>query len=365
MIIVVSLIVLVTAGIIFFPGHKQFGRIPRGERLFLIKQSPNYRDDSFQNLNVTPQFTGDKGFLGMISSHINAVNKRPSRPLPSIYTNLRELPSAENVLVWFGHSSYYIQLDGKKMLIDPVFSGSASPFPFSVRAFPGTDRYTTADIPDLDYLIITHDHWDHLDYQTAVRLKNRVKLVITGLGTGGHFERWGYDKDRIIELDWYQQAEPDLGFVFTATPARHFSGRGLRHKKTLWVSFALNTPTMKLFIGGDGGYDNHFREIGNRFGGFDLAILENGQYNQAWKHIHMMPEEAVTAAADLRAKRLFPVHSSKFALSLHPWDEPLKRITMASQQAGLPLVTPRIGEKVWLTGPEQQFDSWWENVHSH
>jgi len=340
----------------------RFGQLPRGERLRLIQQSPNFKDGIFQNLSPTPQLAEDARFSEIFRDMLFSKNRKPPGKIPSVKTDLKSLVPNEDVLVWFGHSSYFMQIDGKKILVDPVFSGHASPFFFSVKAFPGTDIYSPDDFPEIDYLFITHDHWDHLDYKTIRKLKPKIRKVITGLGTGEHLERWGFNKSLILESDWFQEFSPEDGFSVTTTPARHFSGRGFRHKRTLWVSFVLQTPSYKLFIGGDGGYDNHFAEIGKKFGSFDLAILENGQYNKNWKYIHMMPEQVLQAAKDLKAKRLFPVHSSKFALANHAWDEPLKRITELNQKSEIQLATPKIGEKVNLNDFTQTFEKWWEKV---
>ena len=340
----------------------KFGRLPGGERLALIQKSPNFRDGIFQNLKPTPQLAEDARFSRMFRDMLFSKNRRPQGKIPSVKTNLENLNPDEDVLVWFGHSSYFMQLDGKRILVDPVFSGHASPFFFSVKAFPGTDIYSPNDFSEIDYLFITHDHWDHLDYKTVQELRPKIKNVITGLGTGEHLERWGFHKSQIFENDWWQEFSPDKNFWVTTTPARHFSGRGFRHKRTLWISFVLQTPSYKIFIGGDGGYDDHFTDIGEKFGPFDLAILENGQYNKNWRYIHMMPEQVLQAAKDLGAKRLFPVHSSKFALANHTWDEPLKRITELNQNSRIPLITPVIGEKVNLRNTFQHFEKWWEKV---
>jgi L-ascorbate metabolism protein UlaG (beta-lactamase superfamily) len=256
-----------------------------------------------------------------------------------------------------------MQIDGKRFLVDPVFSGNASPLPGTTKAFNGTDRYTADDIPAIDYLFISHDHYDHLDYETLLALKGKIKKVICGLGVGAHFEYWGYSPDKIIEKDWHEKVELDRGFIAYCEPARHFSGRSFSRNNTLWASYVLQTPTMKIYIGGDSGYDTHFADIGNKYGPFDLAILENGQYDLAWKYIHCLPEEVLKAAQGLKAKRLFPVHSSKFGLANHPWDEPLVKITELNKSINIPLVTPIIGEVVNLKDTNQQFKQWWVGIN--
>ena len=255
-----------------------------------------------------------------------------------------------------------MQIDGKRILVDPVLSGSASPFSFMTKAFKGADRYSTDDLPAIDYLFLSHDHYDHLDYKTIVKLKPKVHKLICGLGTGEHLEYWGYDHERIIEKDWNESFELDHGFTVHTVPSRHFSGRWLKRNQALWTSFVLQTPGLRIFIGGDSGYDKHFAEIGNTFGGFDLAIMENGQYNKNWKHIHLMPHEILQAAKELKAKRIFPVHSSKFVLGNHAWDAPLELITENNKKENLNIITPMIGEKVDLANPGQVFSPWWKEV---
>lgn len=197
-----------------------------------------------------------------------------------------------------------------------------------------------------------------MDYQTLRKLKPRTGKIITGLGTGAHLERWGFSPDQLIEKDWNESADLGDGFIVNTTPARHFSGRGFKRQQALWLSFVLQTPRHKIFLGGDSGYDTHFKKIGEEHGPFDLAILECGQYNKSWKHIHMMPEELIQAAHDLRAEKLLPVHWGKFTLSTHDWDEPIKRVSAAAKAAALPLLTPRIGEPVYLD-EANGFSEWW------
>lgn len=203
-------------------------------------------------------------------------------------------------------------------------------------------------MPDIDYLVISHDHWDHLDYHTVKQLKGRIGKVVCPLGVGEHFEHWGFDKSRIIELDWKESATLSQQFIIHCLPSRHFSGRGLTPNQTLWASFLLETPDRKIFIGGDGGYGSHLKQIGEQFPDIDLAILENGQYNEDWKYIHTMPSLLEQTIKDLGVHRDLTVHHSKYALARHRWDEPLKNARNLSRNDSLTILMPVIGEVVNL-----------------
>lgn len=363
MVIVIGILVALVLIVYVFMQQPSFGRKPAGERLQRVLHSPHYRDGKFQNQSLTPDLTEGATFYSVIKEFFfsDSKDRKPPVKIPAVKTDLHTLPADENVLVWFGHSSYYMQIDGKKMLVDPVLSGSASPVSFTTRSFPGSDIYTAADIPAIDYLFISHDHWDHMDHKTLVQLRPRIGKVITGLGTGAHLERWGYAKEMITEKDWNETIDLGEGFVVHTTPARHFSGRGFKRQQALWMSFVLQTPSLRIFIGGDSGYDKHFAAIGEQYGPFDLAILECGQYNKSWKYIHMMPEELVAAAQELKTKQLLPVHWAKFSLATHSWDDSIKRVTTAAQQAGVPLMHPQIGQKVYLD-KENVFTPWWATL---
>lgn len=362
MYILLVLLVIIFGAVYLFMQQEMFGSLSKGERLKRIQRSPNYRDDSFQNIHHTPQLTEGTSYMKVLREFIfnRTKDKKPHHAIPSVKTDLNQLDSNENVLIWFGHSSYFLQADGKKFLIDPVLSGSASPLPGGTRAFAGADIYRPEDIPPVDFLIITHDHWDHLDHRTIIKIKPRVGMIVCPLGVGAHFERWGFSEDQLIEKDWHDTATLADGFMITLEPARHFSGRTLKRNTSLWTSYVLQTPSFKIFLGGDSGYDTHFADIGSKHGPFDLAILENGQYDKSWRYIHMLPEEILKAAKDLEAKRILPVHSSKFLLSNHPWDEPLKLVSANGLQQHIKIVTPMIGQKLELSNEGQLFESWWE-----
>ena len=347
-ILLVIVAVFALIGIVFI-NQSSFGKLPQGKRLERIRQSPHYKDGAFQNLHETVMMTSDKSRFRSILDFLfrKVEGLRPEKEIPVIKTNLQGISNNKDVLVWFGHSSYLIQIDGKRILVDPVFC-MGSPVSFINKPFPATYTYQPNDMPDIDYLVITHDHWDHLDYQTIMQLKDRIRKIICPLGVGEHFEYWGFGEDQLIELDWYENSTSDneAGLSIHCLPARHFSGRGLTANQTLWGSFLIETSSKKIFIGGDGGYDTHFEEIGNRYPGIDLAILENGQYNEDWKYIHTMPSELNRVAKDLKARKILTVHHSKFALAKHRWDEPIMNVRKMIETDSLNVLNPVIGEVV-------------------
>jgi L-ascorbate metabolism protein UlaG (beta-lactamase superfamily) len=339
---------------------KVTGSLPSGSYLKVIQQSINYKNGAFQNLSPTPMkaegITYWKMFREFFKSH---PGRQPPVPLPYIKTDLNNLSGDLPVIIWFGHSSYLIHIGNTNILVDPVFSGHASPVSFMLKSFPGSDIYRVEDLPVIDHLVITHDHYDHLDYKTILQLKTNVKNIVCSLGVKSHLLFWGVAENIITELDWGQSLSLETNFTLTAAPARHFSGRGLKRCQSLWSSFILKTPTYNIYLGGDSGYDFHFKEIGKKYGPFDIAILESGQYNRMWPLIHMMPEETVQAAIDLHARALFPVHWGKFSLSMHPWDEPIKRIIKKIEDLPLILYAPMIGQPLTLDG-NFAGSKWWE-----
>lgn len=332
-------LLLITA--LITAGQKSFGRKPRGQRLERILRSPNWKDGHFVNEKPSSRVFTDSGTS--IWKEMSNKSRRPSKPLEMIREDLHNLPE-NDLIVWFGHSSFLLKISGKTILVDPVFY-AGSPVSFINRAFDGTEAYRPEDMPDIDYLVITHDHWDHLDYRTVTELKDRVGKVVLPLGVGENFEYWGYDAERLIELDWYEDGRDDNdGFVFHCLPSRHFSGRGLRSGKALWASFLIETPHIKVYIQGDGGYDERFSRIARMYPDIDLAIMENGQYNKRWADIHMLPEQLGKAASEIGAKQIITGHHGKFSLSTHDWDEPMKNELEAAREYKLNLIVLKLGK---------------------
>lgn len=340
---------------------KILGKAPSAAQARQFAALPNFEGGKFQNPGGVRFSVGDAPMGKLLRGYLNRPKtSRPSRPLPWVATNLRAPgPFARPTLTWFGHSSYLIKYQTLNILVDPVFSGSASPVPGSVRAFAGSNGYGVADLPPIDVLVLTHDHYDHLDYATVAALRPQVARVVTGLGVGAHLRHWGYAADQITELNWHDTAAPLPGVQLTAVPAQHMSGRAFSPQNTLWAAFVLQLGPYRLYLGGDSGYGPHFQEIGARYGPFDLALLENGQYDELWHPIHTLPEETAQAARDLRAAVLWPVHWAKFTLAYHAWNEPIERLLPAARALAMPVTVPRIGEPYAVGDPVRQ-EPWWE-----
>lgn len=342
--------------------YKPFGKLPSGKRLERVKESKAYIDGQFRNVQETQMLAPGASYPKLMYRFFfgQVPGREPAQPLAPVRTDLTKFPKDEPSIIWFGHSSYLLVIDGRTILVDPVFSGHASPFNFvGVHEFPSSHRYTIDDFPEIDVLILTHDHYDHLDYESILKLRPRVKQIYTALGVAEHLVYWGLEESRIRELDWWENVPLWSGAELTAAPSRHFSGRLFNRNQSLWTSFILKAGSLKLYLGGDSGYSNTFREIGEKMGPFDLAILECGQYDQMWPFIHMAPEETVQAAVDVKAKRLMPVHWGKFALANHPWTDPIERAVARATSLNMPLLTPALGERQSLINPTAG-KYWWK-----
>lgn len=363
LIILAAGLTLAALGILVFVSQAKFGRNPQDQNLARISRSANYADGEFRNLVEKPPLLNEDGLIKSIAKFLLADRERsvPEQAVPTVKTDLKALDKEQDLIIWLGHSSYFFQLAGRRLLLDPVFSDHAAPVFFANKAFEGASPYTAEDMPDIDYLLISHDHWDHLDYPTVVALKSKTKAVICPLGVGSHFERWGFARDMIMEGDWGAAFEVE-GLGIHVLPAQHFSGRWLARNKTLWAGYALISPAKKIFISGDSGYGPHFSRIGQDFGGFDLAILDSGQYDPQWPYVHMNPEEASQAAGDLGAAALWPAHVGKFSIAYHAWDDPFTRSAAAARAKDYRLLTPRIGERLDLDDREQAFAEWWTSL---
>jgi L-ascorbate metabolism protein UlaG (beta-lactamase superfamily) len=336
-----------------------FGKNPSGERLRRIQQSINYKDSSFQNLLPTEVMLKGVSIFKMLKDFANKPKSvLPSKAIPSVKTNLKNISYEAPTIVWFGHSSYIIISKEITILVDPVLDSYASPVEVFGKPFAGASVYSVEDLPKIDIVLLTHDHYDHLDFKTIKKLISKKTNFYAALGVGAHLERWGVSPEQITEFDWWEKKTINDNIEIISVPSRHFSGRGITRGKTLWSAFVLKLNLYNLFLGGDSGYDGTFKNIGEEYGPFDLAILETGQYGENWPYIHMKPEESVQAALDLKARVILPVHWAKFTLAFHEWNDPIIRVRKAAALKHLRVTTPRIGEPVVLehSYPESE---WW------
>ncbi|MFC1729017.1 MBL fold metallo-hydrolase [candidate division KSB1 bacterium] len=366
--IFLSLVILISAGVFLFVTFApQFGAKASGDRLIRIQNSPNYRNGKFVN-PVNTSMRGSGSMLDAMRDYFKGgAGRVPDSEIPVSKvdtSNMRDESDTDLRITWLGHSTVLIGIEGNLVLIDPMFSHRASPVTFfGVKRFSKMLPITARDLPEIDAVLISHDHYDHLDYQTIKDIKDKVNRFYVPLGVGSHLERWGVQREKIIEHDWWEQSALNATLTFTATPARHFSGRGLTDRfGTLWCSWIIKSEKYSVFFGGDSGYFDGFREIGEKYGPFDITMLESGAYSRYWPSIHMVPEETVRAHLDLRGEILMPIHWGMFDLSLHTWNEPIKRLTVKAEKENVLIFTPVVGGSITIPGPVP-VSKWWSFEH--
>ncbi|MGB3542724.1 MBL fold metallo-hydrolase, partial [Rubrivirga sp.] len=321
-----------------------FGGTPEGDRLDRMRRSPQWRDGRFHNQIPTGVADGAEAMGKGLKEWVfgDKSLRSPSMPVPiQLRTTSDFEPPSALRLTWLGHGTTLVEIEARRFLVDPVFSESAAPSSLlGVRRFHAPPL-ALEDVPALDAVVLTHDHYDHLDYHAVRALASRVPLWICPLGVGAHLERWGVASDRIQECDWWGRVEVG-GLEVVCTPARHFSGRSLTDRdRTLWSGWAFIGAEHKVYATGDGGFGPHFLEVGERLGPFDATLVEVGAYDQGWADIHMGPEQGVRAVQDARGGLLIPVHWGTFALAFHGWTEPAERVLEAARGAGVPFAIPR------------------------
>lgn len=336
----------------------------RDSRMDKIVHSPQYKEGKFSNEIPWEQPSFSNGFSIMWDFLFKGDQRTPDSVLPRKNVDIRFFndPGKDQLNVtWLGHSSLMINIDGYKILTDPVFENKVT--------FFGPSRYN-GDIPldidqvsDVDVVIISHNHFDHLNHFSIRKLDEKVKQFIVPLGVGAILEAWGVQRAKITELDWWDSIPITDEFSITATPAQHFSGRGLTDRnETLWASWVIKGPKHKIFFSGDSGYFEGFKQIGEKFGPFDITFLETGAYNENWHHIHMFPEETVQASIDLKGKILHPIHWATFNLSLHSWFDPMERLTRAADSLNVQTALPVVGETTVFGKYIPQKKWWQENI---
>jgi L-ascorbate metabolism protein UlaG (beta-lactamase superfamily) len=352
-----GLLVVVAVGIA--DAWTAIGTRPSGARSERRTRSPQFRGGKF--VDTLPRVEPDV-WAATLRFIAGKEHGEPVAPLPVLFRQTRELelPVSGIRITWFGHSTLLVDIEGRRVLIDPVFAERCSPSRFvGPRRFHPVPMEVDA-LPRLDAVVISHDHYDHLDYETVARLRSRDVPFVVPLGVGAHLQYWGVPPERIQELDWWEETVV-AGLRLVATPARHFSGRGLGADQTLWSGWALIAERRRVYYSGDTAMFEGFAQIGERLGPFDAAMIEVGAYDALWADVHLGPEQAVEAHQAVGGGLFFPVHWGTFDLALHSWVEPVERTLVAARAAGVRLVTPRPGQSIDVEAPAAA-ERWWPHV---
>ncbi|MEQ9402902.1 MAG: MBL fold metallo-hydrolase [Cyclobacteriaceae bacterium] len=368
MLTIISVVVLIIISVfIFFQTAPQIGKAAEGERLKRMQSSSNFEEGKFQNTVTTNMDMPFKTVVKVVKEQFfgDKTLREPQRVIATRPFNAKDFESLPNdtmAITWFGHSSILIRIEGKTILTDPVLVGErASMFSFLGPKRFNYDHHVTLDeLPKIDMVLISHDHYDHLDYPTIKELATSVEKFYVPLGVGAHMEHWGVPADKVTELNWWDEIK-EGELTLALTPTRHFSGRAIRDRfKTLWGSWAIIGSKKRIYFSGDSGYFPGFKEIGEKYGPFDLTFMECGAYNEGWSEIHMFPEETAQAHLDVQGKILMPIHWGKFDLSLHPWKESVQRLQKMALEENIELFTPEVGRTILLSDTTVN-TSWWEN----
>ena len=356
---IVTIIILI--GVTFITVSPQFGASASQESLERFQKSPNFLNGTFKNAELTVQNTGFK-WSTIPKFFTDGNNKTPSAELPikKITKNYFENEPTRPRITWFGHSAAFVEMEGLNIFIDPMLGDVPAPHPLlGSKRFQKELPISIDSLPKIDVVLISHDHYDHLDYGSIVKLKDKVDHFYVPLGIKAHLTKWGVEERKITEFDWWESINYN-GIKFVSTPARHFSGRGITNRNsTLWCSWVLKSDNSSIFFTGDSGYGKHFKEIGTTYGPFDFAMMECGQYNEQWAQIHMSPEETIQASIDVKSSLTMPIHWGSFKLALHSWDDPIVRASKKANEVNIQLTTPKVGEAIVLDGSNFPSEKWW------
>ena len=361
----IGLVVLI--GFIFINLSPQFGGKANEAQKKVYSKSKHFEKGIFANEIPTSMDMSFTQGLGILKKFITGVpNQTPKNPLPVLKIdslNIVNKPDSITKLTWFGHSAFLLEIDEQNILIDPMFGDTPSPHPWlGKKRFSNGLPIEIEKLPQIDAVIFSHDHYDHLDYKSVIKLKDKVRKFYTPLGVGLHLKEWGVPEENIHELDWWDEIEHE-GIKLVCTPSRHFSGRGLGDRfATFWGSWVIKGSSKNIYFSGDGGYGDHFKKIGEKYGPFDFAMMECGQYNELWSEIHMMPEETAQAATDVKANLMMPIHWGSFVLAMHTWQDPVERVIKKADELGQKIIVPQIGEPVVLGSEKLNNSDWWRGI---
>ncbi|RNC91771.1 MAG: hypothetical protein ED555_01220 [Allomuricauda sp.] len=360
--IIALFIILYFLFVSFYPA---FGGDVSNERNAVYESSDQFDNGKF--INSKKEIPEAASFSKMLSIGRKFFFEKVENGRPESDIKIQKIDSTdiahnqhEAQLMWFGHSAFLLQLDDINILIDPMLGDVPAPHPLlGAKRFNSELPIPIEKLPQIDALVISHDHYDHLDYESIKKLKHKVEHYFVPLGVGVHLEAWGVASSIITEMDWWEETTyKDIQLA--CTPAQHFSGRKFTNgQSTLWSSWVIKTDSTSIYFSGDSGYGSHFKEIGEQYGPFDLAMMECGQYNKMWPDIHMFPEETAQAGLDVQASAVMPIHWGAFKLALHSWTDPIERVTKKANELHLPLVTPQIGEPIVIGKLTEPRAVWW------
>lgn len=358
---------LVVAYLVFTNFYPSFGGDVTKEQQVVYAKSKQFKNGKFNNINPVPKDLSFPETLKLAYTFFTTKvpNGRPKADLKAIKIDSVNIANYKGKarLIWFGHSSFLLQIEGKNILLDPMFGKVAAPLDIlGDNRFNAEFPLEIEKLPQIDAVVFSHDHYDHLDYKSVLKLKDKTNHFYVPLGIKSHLEAWNVSSNKISELDWWQNIEfYDINLV--CTPAQHFSGRKLNNRQsTLWSSWVIQSKSENIYFSGDSGYASHFKEIGEKYGPFDIALMECGQYNEMWSDIHMMPEETAQAGIDVKAKKIMPIHWAGFKLALHEWTDPIKRVKKKAAQLGIEVITPTIGQEIKVKDSINIYTNWWEKL---
>lgn len=355
-------IVGIIAGLLFMNFHPVFGGRPTETQKQAYEELENFQDGEFVNEPDLETGMDFSSVAGLIRDGIFAREDRiPRKEVPVAPLDWERINSKEDSLTWFGHSNFLLSIDNKKILIDPVFDDIASPVSFAgSRRFTEDIFHVIEDLPEIDGVFITHDHYDHLDYPSILALKEKTKHFFVPLGVDAHLIRWGIDPENITPMNWWEEVTWE-GVTVAAVPARHYSNRRLfERNRTLWAGFVISGENHRVYVSGDSSYGDHFQEIGDTYGPFDLTLIEGGQYDHRWADSHMFPEEAVQAHIDAKGEVMMLMHWGAFSLAFHPWAEPVERALVEAETRDVSIIAPEIGETIGIEDLELSVTPWWD-----
>ncbi|WP_088067237.1 MBL fold metallo-hydrolase [Gottfriedia luciferensis] len=365
MLFLLCLVLIVIIIMMFLNTYPHFGKKYSKEQMGSFNTLDNYKNGKFINQIPTSMNMNFKTNLSMIRDFVKkSPNRTPKDHIPMEKIEASTLFNSnkgDTKITWFGHSALLIEIEGKNILVDPMFGNTPTPFPqFGGKRYSGGLPIEISDLPKIDAVILSHDHYDHLDYGTIKKIKQKVDRFIVPLGVGSHLESWGVSRECISEHNWWDEFRFEH-LTLACTPARHFSGRSLTDRNaTLWCSWVILSEKTKIYFSGDSGYAPHFKEIGEKYGPFDIAFMECGQYDARWSVIHMLPEETVKAFTDVKGEVLVPIHFGAFTLAFHDWNDPIERAVKAAKENGVKYATPKIGETINLTTGDFPSSIWWK-----